>query len=78
MATTEQIQAWLDEAIAARHELLIGVAAVSIRKDGRAVEYTKAKLSDLNAYIDSLESQLDPTRAKRTRTFRVTQSGTGY
>ena len=43
MATTEQLQTWLAEAETARHELALGVRAVSISSSsGKSVSYTEA------------------------------------
>ena len=72
------IQEMLDEAIAARHALMVGKARVSIRLDGRAVEYTRAKLAELNAYIADLQAQLAPSALPRARTFRLASTGNGF
>jgi hypothetical protein len=79
MATPEQLQTWLDEAIAARHALFIGESTVTVRDPtGRMVQYTAARRKDLYEYIAWLQGQLDPTTyPPRKRTYRVTQMGTG-
>lgn len=71
------LQEMLDEAIAARHALAVGKARAVVRMADRSVEYTRATLPQLNAYIASLQAQLNPS-AQRPRTFRLTQSGSGY
>ncbi|MEB1547359.1 gpW family head-tail joining protein [Xanthomonas campestris pv. campestris] len=47
-------QQHLDEALAARHQLLLGKATVSLSFGERRVEYTKAELPALEAYIAEL------------------------
>jgi len=80
MPTLSQMQTWLSEAHIARHQLRTGGMPVSVGLDGNMVTYTRAEASDLDAYITTLESQIAgaTTGAARRRTFRVTQSGTGY
>ena len=56
MATTRQL---LDEAMAARHEILTGSKAVSVSSSsGKSVTYNQANLQALEAYIVSLRKQL--------------------
>lgn len=66
-------QEYLDAAIAARHSLLTGAAAVSVRfADGRAVTYTAANLSALDRYIAELRNTIAGTSApRRSRTIYV-------
>ncbi|WP_271273816.1 phage head-tail joining protein [Aliamphritea hakodatensis] len=61
MATQEQ----LNEALAAKHQLLMGKRAVKIQKDGRMVEYTPASLADLERYILHLQQQLGQVSLRR-------------
>jgi hypothetical protein len=51
-------QEQLDEAIAARHALLIGKARVSVGFGDRRVEYAKADLAKLDAYIAQLRATI--------------------
>jgi len=64
MATTQQL---LDEAIAARHQLLVGKARVSVGYGDRRVEFTAATLKQLDSYIAALRRRLAGT-ARRGRT----------
>lgn len=66
-------QEYLDAAIAARHSLLTGAAAVSVRfADGRAVTYTAANLSALDRYIANLRNTIAGTSvARRSRMVYV-------
>jgi len=66
-------QEYLDAAIAARHSLLTGSAAVSVRfADGRAVTYTAANLADLDRYIANLRNTIAGTSvARRSRMVYV-------
>lgn len=60
------IQAKLEEARAAHHDLMLGRAVrVFVDQNGERVEYTVAKASSLLAYIQSLESALVSTPARR-------------
>jgi hypothetical protein len=61
------VQQQLDEAIAARHRLITGTAKVSVAFGDRRVEYTPAKLADLDAYIAGLRRQLSNKPARRGR-----------
>lgn len=56
----------LDNARAARHELMTGKRVASIQKNGRAVTFTSASLTELNNYIAELESALG-VRSRRGR-----------
>ncbi|OQM75589.1 gpW family head-tail joining protein [Manganibacter manganicus] len=65
MATTAELQSWLDEARIAYRALVMGKAAVEFRdSDGSSVRYTSANASRLLAYIKDLESQLSGCAAK--------------
>ncbi len=61
MATQEH----LNEALAAKHQLLVGKQVVKVQKDGRAVEYTAASLPLLEAYIQQLQQALGQTQMRR-------------
>lgn len=67
MATLVQKQAWLVEAEAARHALLTGQQHASITKEGVAATYSKQDIKDLEAYIQRLRVEIDPTLMKRKR-----------
>lgn len=58
MADIETLQAQLNEAQAAYHQLMTGTAKVRVRYGEREVEYTRAKAGDLAAYIAGLKQQL--------------------
>ena len=62
--TTQQV---LDEAIAARHALLVGKATVSVGFGERRLEYTAAKLRDLESYIAELRRTLSKAKPVRNR-----------
>lgn len=47
----------LDEARAARHQLLIGQMEVEVEVDGFKATFQKADLARLNAYIAQLEAE---------------------
>lgn len=65
MATTQQLQ----EAKAALHNLMTGKAVVSLQRDGRRVEYTPASKSQLQSYINQLESELNARSTRRAFRF---------
>ncbi|SDI12286.1 gpW protein [Vibrio xiamenensis] len=52
------LQEKLNEAEAAYHSLQTGSMAVSVMKDGRRVDFNRASIHQLKAYIDNLKSQL--------------------
>lgn len=55
------IQARLDEAVAAYHQLTIGQAArVVVDQNGERVEFTAANSAKLASYITTLRMQLAP------------------
>lgn len=66
MATTQEK---LDEAIEARHQLVVGRGKSSITLGERRVEYTQANLAALDAYIAELRRELSgkPASARRNR-----------
>lgn len=57
----------LDEALAARHALLVGKARVSVGFGDRRVEYTAAALPQLDAYIAELRREIAGASAAPTR-----------
>lgn len=65
MATAQQLQ----EAKAALHNLMTGKAVVSLQRDGRRVEYTPANKSQLQSYINQLESELNARSTRRAFRF---------
>lgn len=59
MATQQQLETWLADAEQARHELMLGRAAVSVSSgSGKSVSYTATDLGKLDLYIASLRRQL--------------------
>jgi hypothetical protein len=66
MATKEQLQAWLDEAIVARHRLQTGQQLVTASYYGRSVNYAQADATRLDLYISRLEALINGrARAKK-------------
>lgn len=74
MATSTQIQTWIDEAEAKRHEVATGGAVVEFWRDGRRITRKISSIDELNAYIQTLKSELveaqiaegiTPTRRRR-------------
>lgn len=59
------LQEKLDEAIQARHELLVGKRAVSIGHGIRRMEYTAANARALDTYIAELRRQIAGRPARR-------------
>lgn len=57
-AERAKLQARLDEAEAALHELLIGGKSVSISSGGKSVSFSTANKADLQNYINALRRQL--------------------
>lgn len=49
----------LAEAEAARHKIAIGGGVEHVWRDGRRVSYTKQTIADLDAYIRTLEQQIE-------------------
>jgi hypothetical protein len=60
-------QEQLDEALAARHRLLIGKARVVVGFGESRVEYAKADLAKLDTYIAQLRSQISGKPRVRNR-----------
>lgn len=74
MATAAQIQTWITEVEAQRQKVALGQAFVDIWRDGRRVRVEVASVEDLNAYLQTLRSELTeaqiaegatPTRRRR-------------
>lgn len=59
------LQDRLREAEGAYHALQTGQMAVSITKDGRTVQFSRANIHSLKAYIDELKSQLGMSNTRR-------------
>ncbi|EEY5944266.1 phage tail protein [Escherichia coli] len=55
----------LCDARRALHELMIGCAVVSVSKDGRQVQYSRATIGELRQYIEELESALGVSGRRR-------------
>lgn len=57
MATSlATLQGWLDAALLAEHQLATGQAVVQVTGPAGTVQFTAAKLPDLQAYIRKLQS----------------------
>ena len=71
MATTDELQAQLDDAQTALHKLMIGQGRVRVEYEGKMVIYTPANIGDLRAYILELQVQLGqkPGRARASRVW---------
>ncbi|UTV28990.1 phage head-tail joining protein [Photobacterium atrarenae] len=61
------LQERLSEAEHAYHQIQTGTMAVSIQKGDRRVEYNRANVHELRAYIDDLKAQLGITNVRRRR-----------
>ncbi|ANP06980.1 gpW family protein [Escherichia coli] len=55
----------LCDARMALHELMIGRAVVSVSKDGRQVQYSRATIGELRQYIEEMESALGVSGRRR-------------
>lgn len=79
MPSLAQLQTWLEEAYAARHKLRTGKLTSLVRFGERTVQYNSANASELDAYINELIGLIADAQgsARRRRTYRVTQTGTG-
>lgn len=69
-----QLQAWLNEALTARHQLNVGtkptVVLYSAGEGSRSVNFSRTTLPNLNAYINELMQALGIGRG-RSRGIRV-------
>lgn len=63
MASLAQLQTWLTEAEASRHSLALGEQVVEVWKDGRRVTYNQSKIADLDAYIKTLQRDIQEATA---------------
>lgn len=63
MATVEQLETWIAEAEARRHEVAMGEAVIDVWRDGRRVRRTFTKVEKLDAYIFSLRRELSEAQA---------------
>ncbi|KAB0476516.1 MULTISPECIES: gpW family head-tail joining protein [Vibrio] len=61
------LQEMLQQAESAYHKLQTGSMAVSIEKGDRKVEFNRANIHELRAYIDDLRSQLGIGSVRRRR-----------
>lgn len=59
MADTAQMQIWLAEAEAARQRLAIGDQTESVQQGDMRVQYTRADVDKLDAYISTLKAQIN-------------------
>ena len=57
----------LTQAESAYHKLQTGSMAVSVQKGDRRVEFNRANIHELRAYIDDLKAQLGITTVRRRR-----------
>lgn len=55
---TAQLQTWLSEALAARHQLAIGARTVAIQWEDRRQQYSEADVPALNRYIADLQTAI--------------------
>lgn len=58
-------QEMLQQAEAAFHSLQTGKMAVSVQKGDRKVEFSRANIHELRAYIDDLRAQLGLNSVRR-------------
>lgn len=60
----------LDEARTALHKLLTGQKTVSVRYEGRSVEYSRSDIAELRTYIRELERELEIEQGVTTTSRR--------
>lgn len=61
------LEAWLGEARTARHEIATGTkVSVWMDQNGERIEYSRANMSTLQAYIAELEATITQLKAGRT------------
>lgn len=67
--TQAELKALLIEARAAYHKLMTGTALIELRdQNGESVRFSAVRRSDLYAYIQDLERQIDsPTKVRPNR-----------
>lgn len=61
------LQQQLDEAVEARHRLVVGSKTVSVAYGDRRIEYTATQLADLDRYIADLRRQIAGAKRPRNR-----------
>ena len=61
------LQQQLDEAVEARHRLIVGKKTVSVWYGDRRVEYTATQVADLDRYIAELRRQIAGVKPQRNR-----------
>lgn len=61
------LQQQLDEAVDARHRLVVGKKTVSVWYGERRVEYAPTQLKDLDEYIAGLRRQIAGVQPRRSR-----------
>lgn len=61
----------LQEAEEARHELLLGQAAIVVQENGTKIEYQPADLPKLERYIETLRQELGQSKRQGPRGFRA-------
>lgn len=59
MADLATLTVRLSEAEAARHNIAIGGGVEFVSRDGRAVRYSKQNLAELDAYIATLNKEIE-------------------
>lgn len=59
------LQQQLDEAVEARHRLVVGSKTVSVAYGDRRIEYTAATRKDLDLYIADLRRQIAGVKPRR-------------
>ncbi len=64
MATVEQLQTWIAEAEARRHEVALGEAVIDTWRHGRRVRRAFTDVAALDAYILELRRQLSEAQAE--------------
>ena len=70
MTDNAQLEAYLAEAEAARHQLIMGEKSVSVEYEGHKTTFQATSQAKLEAYIQKLKAQLG--LAPRRRAPRVT------
>ena len=81
MPTAIQLQAWLEEAYAARHKLSTGKLPVSFNHGDRRLIFNPSDKAALDSYIAQLIAEIEQQNSggkRRRRTFRATQTGSGF
>lgn len=63
MATVEQLQTWIAEAEARRHEVALGEAVIDTWRDGRRVRRAFTSVAELDSYILELRRELSEAQA---------------